>query len=412
MSKKFDELFREIVTILRRDYAGATLLADSLDPRYYNQAIGQAWHDNTLNELLFLRYVSQMLACTGDRHLRLTRLPTADYTPWGPGFFTRRYGADLYVTAVTADERFHTGDRITAIQGTSPAVHRLNIQKNFFYGSTPEREDWNGLLKMADNVTVQRPDGSLDTLTLEHFSPEAPAAQPQCRVLGDGIVYLCPGPMDGQGRPEALTAENQGVLQDCKALILDMRLGQGGEEEDFWPLLPYVCKQDTPLSRLVDRSLMVNYTRRNCMIKAAGLQSVAGSEDYVQELVQKADKGFLPEDQLEEAVIPGLAPDMVLVLTDTWCRNEGEGFVQAAQRAGAVLMGRPTMGSIDFCGDVHYALDERYVLTWPTAVTRAAYEGHGLAGKGLTPDVYIPWTPAECSRDVLLEQAIAYIRGV
>jgi C-terminal processing protease CtpA/Prc len=228
--------------------------------------------------------------------------------------------------------------------------------------------------------------------------------------MGDGIVCLCPGSFDGQGQAQALVEAHQAQLDSCKALILDMRLGQGGEEEDFWPLLPYVCKEDTPLAQLVDRSLMVNYTRNNCLIQAAGLQSLPGSDAYIQELVEKSGQGFLLEEQPETAVIPGKAPKTVIVLTDTWCRDEGERFAQAAQRAGAVLLGRATAGTSDFWGDVHYALDERYVLTWPTAVTKAAYEGHGLCGKGLSPDVSIPWAPAECHQDVLLERAVAYAK--
>jgi hypothetical protein len=410
MSKKFDELFREIVTILRQDYAGAGLLADSLDTRYYNQAIGQAWHDEKLDELLFLRYVSQMLACTGDRHLGLARMPSADYTPWGPGFFTRLHQDSLYVTAVTADRRFQPGDRIVAVNGAPPPVQRQRIQKNFFYGSDPEREDWNGLLKMAQSIDLLRPDGRAERLELGRFAPTAPAPAPGFRLLGDGIVYLCPGPFDGQGTAQELVEQHQAQLTGCKALILDMRLGQGGEEEDFWPLLPYVCKYDTPLSQLVDRVLMVNYTRRNCLIKAAALQGIPGGREYIQELVEKSGKGFLPEEQPETDIIPGKAPQTVIVLTDTWCRDEGERFVQAAQRAGAVLLGRATAGTIDFCADVHYAIDERFVLTWPTAVTKAAYEGHGLLGKGIEPAIYVPWTPAECTQDVLLDRAAAYIR--
>jgi hypothetical protein len=405
MSKKFDELFRQIVTILRRDHAGATLLADSFDPRYYNQAIGQAWHDNKLNELLFLRYVSQMLACTGDRHLRLALTPSEHYQPWTPGFFTRRFADSLYVTAVAGDDRFQVGERITAINGASPAVHRANIQKNFFYGDTPEREDWNGLLKMADHVDVVTGTGALQRRTLAHAVPDKGLPAPRWSLLDEDVFYLAPG--SGEG------LEDVPFPTHSKAWIVDMRFSQGGTEEDFWPLLPYVCPQDTPLSALIDTDLVVNYTRLNCVLKAAGLEGIPGSQDYIQELVQKADTGLVAESEPEDNVIvPGKAAPVVVVLTDTWCRDGGESFVQAARRAGAVLLGRPTLGTLDFCGDVHYALDERFTLTWPTAMTAQAHAGKGILGQGIAPDIYVPWTPEECQRDVLCQRAMEYIKGM
>ena len=112
MNKRYDELFGAIVTILRRDYAGLENLDDRFDPRYYNTAIGQAWHDGKLDELLFLRYINQMLACTGDRHLRFTMRPTDAYKPWSCGFFTRRYGDSLYVTAILTIVGFSVHDTI------------------------------------------------------------------------------------------------------------------------------------------------------------------------------------------------------------------------------------------------------------------------------------------------------------
>ncbi len=406
MSKKFDELFRDIVTILRRDYAGQGELDSRFDPRYYTQAIGQAWHDEKLDELLFLRYVSQMLACTGDRHLRLELLPGETYTPWSPGFFTRRYEDSLYVTAVTGETRLSPGDRIIAVNGGAPSAHRAHIQKNFFYSDEPEREDWNGLLKMAGTVTVQRPEGGQETLELARRPRQSPRPGPALRRLEDGTVYVRPGPGPADELAEALREHISGA----RGLVIDMRWADGGEG-DLYPLLPFLCRERTPLTSLLgDEGLYVNYTPLNCALKAAGLEGIPGAEEYIAELRKKSGRGFLREDDgPEDATVPGLAPPTVAVLTDTWCRDGGEVFVQAANSAGAVLIGRPTLGTLDYSGDVRYALDERYILTWPTAVTAAARDGHGMKGAGIAPNVYIPWTPEECSGDVLLRAARTYL---
>ena len=374
MSKRFDELFREITDILRRDYAAAELTGASLDPPYYNTAIGQAWHDRKLDELLFFRYVSQMLACTGDRHLRLTMRPSESYSPWSPGFLTRRYGDSLYVTRSVGDGRFVSGDRITAVNGGSPASHRASIQKNFFYADEPEREDWNGLLKMAAAVDVLHPDGSAESIELGRFPPVRDAYLPAVTELPDRC-------------------------------ILDLRNVPDLTEDDYLPLLSLVCREDTLLSDLTETELFVNYTRLNCRVKAAGLQGLDGTEELLRELEEKSGRGLLPESAGDDTMVPGRGDRPVVVLTDTWTRDGAETLALAAKRAGAVLVGRPTLGTIDLCGDVTLALDERYALTWPTAVTRAAREGRAIPGRGIAPDMYIPWTPEECARDVLMDAA-------
>lgn len=380
MSRNYNDLFGEIVAILRRDYIGAERMGDRFDPRYYNMSIGQAWHDRKLDELLFLRHVSQMLACIGDRHLKLTMRPSDDYTPWTPGFFTRRCGDSLYVTSVTDDARFTVGDRITAINGGAPAAQRAAIQKNFFYADEPEREDWNGLLKMADTVDAEHADGSREMLELRRF-PRVNAGP------ADILVFELPG-----------------------GIVLDLRNTAGPDDDGVLSLLPLVCRKSMPLSELIDTELLVNYSRLNCLVKAAGLQGVDGTEDYIAELVQKAGAGLLPDSVDDGSVVDGTAPETVIVLTDTWTRDGAETLALAAKRAGAMLIGRPTLGTIDHCGDVSYELDERYVLTWPTAMTRAAAEGNGVMHRGVAPDMYLPWTPEECGRDVLWDAAMDYFK--
>ena len=174
-------------------------------------------------------------------------------------------------------------------------------------------------------------------------------------------------------------------------------------------LLPLVCREDTPLRALLDTEYYVNYTPLNCGLRAAGLADTEGSEEYRQELREKSGRGFLPETDEDDTVIPGRAEGPVVVLIDTWTRNGAEMLALAAKRAGALLVGRPTLGTIDYGGDVSLALDERYTLTWPTLITKVAREGNGSMGRGVAPDVYVPWTPEECRRDLLMDRAIQII---
>ncbi len=197
-----------------------------------------------------------------------------------------------------------------------------------------------------------------------------------------------------------------------RALILDLRQGDGDSEEAFYPLLHWLCRRETPLGALLGQSeIFVNYTHLNCELKAAALSGMDGAEAYISELREKAGQGLVAESVApEDTIIPGYAPSLRVVLTDTWCRGAGEELAMAARNAGAVLIGRPTLGTLDYSGLVSCALDERYVLTWPTAITRDAREGRGTMGRGIQPDVCVPWTPQECAQDVLLDTALNYIQ--
>lgn len=411
MNKNYQQLFRDIVTILRRDYAGRDFMGDRFSPRYYTQAIGQAWNDSRLDDLLFLRFVNQMLACIGDRNLLLTQRPNENYIPWSPGFYTRRFEDELCVTAVTGETRLTPGDRIRAINGGSPAKHKALIQKDFFRGSVPEREDWNGLLKMADEITVLHRDGREETLPLRHHPPAPPALTPTLAQWDGGAVYLRPGPFDPGADTAAFLAAHDKALQNARALILDLRNARGTEEDEIYPLLPWLCRKDTPLRDLLDDSAVANHSRLNCILKAAALGDGPEEKAAVSQLASLADTGFSPVTwDFEGAILPGRGPETVVVLIDTWCRDAGETLALAARRAGAHLLGRPTLGTTDTLAPVSYELDERYILTWPTALSPAAFKGESRPGLGIQPAQYIPWTPEECHRDLLLEAARTYIK--
>ena len=100
--------------------------------------------------------------------------------------------------------------------------------------------------------------------------------------------------------------------------------------------------------------------------------------------------------------------EKVVLLTDTFCEDEGESFAAMAQRCGGrvVTLGRPTMGTLDYFDPITVQLNEHMSISYPIAMTKAAYEGRGLAEKGLPVDEYIPWTPAEIGEDLLLKRAM------
>ena len=143
--------------------------------------------------------------------------------------------------------------------------------------------------------------------------------------------------------------------------------------------------------------------------RAAAAQSSGTQPKWVALDVGPTGRMLRPYGDLdfEDAVVGALAPKTVVVLTDTWCRDAGEVFVQAAKRAGARLIGRPTLGTLDYCGDHALQLNDRFIFHYPSAVSAQAMEGRGIQDTGILPDEYIPFTPEECREDILLDIALS-----
>ena len=124
----------------------------------------------------------------------------------------------------------------------------------------------------------------------------------------------------------------------------------------------------------------------------------------------QSGKGWV--DEVEELPVPAETPiqrrgaEKVVVLTDTWCEQEAERFVQLAKQQGrAVLAGRPTMGTLDYTNPVMVEYDE-FIFTYPISRTAASLEGEGVDERGVQPDVLVPWTPEECTADLLAQKAL------
>jgi C-terminal processing protease CtpA/Prc len=75
------------------------------------------------------------------------------------------------------------------------------------------------------------------------------------------------------------------------------------------------------------------------------------------------------------------------------------------------VAGRATRGSLDNTCLRVLKLDDDFTLVFPTAKYRWAAEGDGTLGRGVTPDVHLPWTPEQLVRDVDLDAACALARA-
>ena len=412
-NKHYDLQLRAMLSILEHDYAGIALSDASVDSRYYIQAAGMAWKEGTLDGLTFLRFGSQMLATTMDRSLRLS-LDGEDYAPWRPGFDVRRIGDSLYVTGIQEEQRLRPGDRILRLNALAPDQHKRQFQKNFLYADEPEREMWGNVLKMTAHVLAVHADGTQEDIPLARYTDPRPTAPQQLIRHPSGAVILSPGSMPDAGALSRLIDVNRNEIDRADKLIIDLRACRNGDEAAFLPLMPYILSNEKTMSEAAGlQQLRTLYTADNCRRRMQQLSPFAGhpaADVLLAELEKKRGAGFITEEIDLWADIPeSISPrgQAVFLLTDTFTEGAAEAFALLAKKEGrAKLIGRATMGSLDYADMISVALSPEITFTYPMSITLDAAQGRGYKGKGVQPDVVLPFIPEECLRDLILERAM------
>lgn len=410
----YDKQLRAMLAILKNDYAGLALGGKGVDGWYYMQVASMAWTEGKLDDLLFFRYGSQMLASTMDRSLRLV-LTAEDYTPWRAGFDARRYGDALIVTAVQEEKRLRPGDKILLLNGHSPEEHRMRLQKNILYAEEAEREMWGNLLKMATQVLVEHADGTSEDMPLARYTGPRPACPPQTRRLESDTVYLNVGDVGDGEALRVQVEQNRALLDGAQRLVIDLRGTHDGEESAFLPLVPYVLREPKTMSEAMGvQALCTLYTEANCRRRLEILTPYAGNpaaDELIAELENRRGAGWVEETADLWADMPqAIAPRgrQTVLLTDTYTEGAAETFALLAKKEGrARLVGRATMGNLDYANIITVALSERIAFSYPMTITREAKDGNGFKGRGVQPDVALPFAPEECVRDAVLARGCA-----
>lgn len=413
-----NKLLKDLFLTIRNDYAGWDAKQKRHNPSPFVTMLGQAYYDRRMSSLLVLQAVSQYCAGMRDRNLKF-QLVQEGYEPFSRGFSVRRCAQGMVVDAVTQETRLHPGDKVLAINRTTPERIVKNLPNPLLAADEPEREQWNGYLKMARDITVRHLDGTEEMLLMKRYPVDADA-EPALRELAPGALLLDPGAMNDAAALEAFVQAHQTALDGCERLVLDLRHAAGTDEEALLPLLPYIAAQDTTAGELFgDRRIRTNYTKMNCtrlihMLKPYLVEKDPELRQIARQLTayyrDQSGKGWVDEvEELPvpvETHIPRRGPEKVVLLTDTWCEQESERFVQLAKQQGrAVLLGRPTMGTLDYTNPVLVEYDE-FCFTYPISRTVASLEGNGVDERGVQPDIDVPFTPEECTTDLLAQKAL------
>ena len=265
------------------------------------------------------------------------------------------------------------------------------------------------------------------------------AGRPCCELshVGDVVVLTLRNPSD-----PAFGEVLDGLLSEvciAKHLVIDVRGCRGGMQEDIFPLVPFVLAPGTtatPEQLFGKPGIAMNYSRHNVddklkeleMLRTQAREGTSVPEDLAEldELAadlrdKRGQKGaremesaeaFYPDVQFSRSAGGPAAPVHVVVLADRCTGEAAEWLVRAAKSAGcATVMGRATIGSLDNTCPRAVRLDDDLTLILPTATYLEALEGDATLGRGIAPDVHIPWTPAQLSHDVELETACEAVVG-
>lgn len=335
------------------------------------------------------------------------------------GFRVRRYGNSLFVTRAEPSLPFSKGAEIVAIDG-APIAAAAETYAEFFDSDPPDRqgERWETVLANAAALTVRAEKTfAYPVRTDVARGPGEPSCV--CLPLGPARYYLKLDNFFDAQNISAILDHAANDIERAEALIIDLRNNCGGNDTEFLPLLRFLLSETDPMcgKPIFTGADDILYTERNTAARIEILRehlASAASEEIrkflraqIRELKNNRGRGFLPAKP-DAFVFPPHGtrrPEKVAILTDCDCASSAESFVEIAARLQKVtVVGRPTMGINDYANLARCDFGE-YVLHYPTSRSRAIDSGRGTRGKGIPPDVFVPWTPKHIFEDVDLAVA-------
>ena len=433
--------YNNIVETMHMDAAPGRVMNG--DGNACGNALASASRDAKADPALFLEAARQFLATA---HARTCSVTCDDFSEYSLGFTTRRCGDYLYVTD-SADERLKPGMRIVAVGRNTVPFLLKDTGQDIFWGRGTDREDWDLAMRMFDDVDVLPGDGHVERLPLRKVAPSTPDA-PACAVsepAEDVALVEVRSLADASAVHEALEAGAE-VLARCNRLVLDVRRCAGeADSASYLELLPLLVGESMPAREVMgDVQLFTIYSKHNAerllgnlQVARTALEARDGEQDQLdmidviaQDIQAKAQQvleakravtgmaerrkvGELPETApspfVDELVsVPEHAPERVAVLVDSTTGVGAERLAQAVMGMQKVqLVGRATPGAIDYANYVSAEYPDIHArFTFPISRTAANRAGKGYAQDGLPLDVHVPFTPQECTEDVVLACAI------
>ena len=404
------EIFNDILQIMKTDYAGAAEKRNVNRPEDYPITDGMENRD-------FIETIQSYLLDFKDGHLSFNAkeaiIPNL-------GFRVRRHQSTLYVTEATEELRLQKGNAIFEIDGLTIEDFG-NRHEKVLEDTVHDRQYWNVALRQAQDIFVLR-DGKAFNLALEtyHRTPHTPSYE--LEKLNPETVYMKITDFAQEKPILDLLEKYKEDLKGSANLIIDVRVNYGGNDLFYFPLLNYVFDRPISFKSLFQENeiMYTNYTERNCRLWINEVKEYleqeldAETEKWAQEEIalfeKNKGKGFQSVHEEMDYTIQGQAsPQNIYVLTDVTCGSSGDTFASNVKKSPKVkVVGRPTMGIVDFCNVVPQDYGE-YEFGYSISKMNENYYTNET---GVKPDIHIPWTPQHLKKDVDLEYVLDLIEEV
>ena len=397
------EIFNDIVSILKNDYAGFEDKKKYNHPELYTIT-------NRMDDDTFTQTVQEYLYNFKDGHLsfrnKKSKIPFR-------GFRVRRYEDALYVTEILGEQRLQVGDKITAIDGDSinSAPYDKILQDDVY-----ERQNWNNVLQFVEHINYER-DGETYELDLEKYARPAYTPEYDLKQLNENTVYIKLTDF-GQSEPiQKMVEEHEALLNSVQNIIFDVRVNYGGNDLFYFPLVGYTIDETVRASQIAqpDEAMYTNYTANNCDLWIESLS------DYLKQPLDEATRAILEkeiekfktnygvgmkkvDDSADFIFEPKGNVQKVFILSDVTCASSGETFIKNLKHSPKVkVIGRATMGILDYFNVTtkHYG---DYEFGYSVSKLNEKYHTNET---GTLPHIHIPWTPKHLVEDVDLHYALS-----
>ncbi len=416
-----ENIFKEVVHIMQHDYAGCKDKSGWDQPSYFGQKIKNFKEMNLLTKELFTEIVNDYLVDFNDKHIFFKGLYSENKKTNVRGFQVRRYEDRLYVSDVDQETRLEKGMFFKSLGGLT-ILDLKELHKRLLNENHSERENWGPILSLYDYGELEDGHGKLVNFSFRSYVKEPYTPVYSVSELENNILLFKITDFMNSEAIMSLIEKNKEILNTSERWIIDVRVNHGGSDFSFYPLLPYIMPEEGVELLDKDDKMLYHCTISNCKRQ---IENIEQDLENIQDEQAKSFLNFLKKewgfnegkefvefnfiDILPNTFVKGKKnPKEIVVLSDCMCGSSGDSFVEVCKKSRKVkVIGRATMGLNDYANLTLKKWDEGYELWYPTSRLSRIDKGLGMTGKGIEPNIYIPWTPEHLERDVDLEAALS-----
>ncbi len=408
------EIFKRIVSIVENDYSGFADKFDWADPIEFEVKI-----ENDMTRIEFLDVLNNYLGKFKDGHLKIVDLSQDDTDC---GFCVRRFENILVVTEATSDSGYKKGDHIYEIDGKS-IIELESVYCHRLFSDVPDRQDWRLISKKHRTCRLMR-DGKSITRKIKRFPKSKYSSRFYVDVV-QGIPRMTITDFVDSASLQQLVDEYLAIRTNEDALIIDIRYNIGGSDVTYFPLLDFIFKDKKSfVSLFPNEKQQMLYSKRNCELMTLMLNEYAQNinDPVIQDLIQKDlhlmkenfGKGYVDFEGLSDDFNfeGNEIPKRIYVLIDRYCASSGENFARVVKHSEKVtLIGRNTAGILDYSNVVTASITDDLNIIYPTTRLVKDNKVLGIDNTGISPDIYVPWTPKALKTDIDLNKVVQLERN-